>query len=47
MSLEARDIAFRYPRRGQRPVLTGVSITLAAGARSVERISFIASLERK
>ena len=33
MSLEARDIAFRYPRRGQRPVLTGVSLTLAPGER--------------
>ena len=33
MSLEARDIAFRYPRRGQRPVLTGVSLTLEPGER--------------
>ena len=33
MSLEARDITFRYPRRGSGPVLEGVSLTLAPGER--------------
>ena len=33
MSLEARDILFRYPRRGRRPVLEHVSLTLEPGER--------------
>ena len=33
MSLEARDITFRYPRRGSGPVLEGVSLALAPGER--------------
>ena len=33
MSLEARDITFRYPRRGSGPVLEGVSLTLEPGER--------------
>ena len=33
MSLEAREIAFRYPRRGSGPVLEGCSLTLEPGER--------------
>ena len=33
MSLEARDITFRYPRQGRAPVLVGVSLTLEPGER--------------
>lgn len=33
MSLEARDVTFRYPRRGRGPVLEGVSLTLSPGER--------------
>lgn len=33
MSLEAKNITFRYPRRGQRPVLEHVSLTLEPGER--------------
>lgn len=33
MTLEARDLTFRYPRRGASPVLEGVNFTLRAGER--------------
>ena len=33
MSLEAKQIVFRYPRRGQAAVLNGVSLTLTPGER--------------
>lgn len=33
MTLEARDLTFRYPRRGASPVLEGVNFTLQAGER--------------
>ena len=33
MSLETKNITFRYPRRGQRPVLEHVSLTLEPGER--------------
>ena len=33
MSLEAREITFRYPRRGSGPVLEGCSLTLEPGER--------------
>ena len=33
MSLEARSLAFRYPRRGQGPVLEHVNLTLEPGER--------------
>lgn len=33
MTLEARDLTFRYPRRGTSPVLEGVDLTLRAGER--------------
>ena len=33
MSLEARNLFFRYPRQGQRPVLEGFSLTLKPGER--------------
>ena len=31
MSLEAKKLTFRYPRRGRRPVLEGVELTLEPG----------------
>ena len=33
MSLEAKNLTFRYPRRGKRPVLEDVSLTLEPGER--------------
>lgn len=33
MTLETRDLTFRYPRRGASPVLEGVNFTLRAGER--------------
>ena len=33
MSLEARNLTFRYPRRGRQPVLEHVSLTLEPGER--------------
>lgn len=33
MSLEARQLTFRYPRRGQRPILQHVTLTLDPGER--------------
>ena len=33
MTLEARDLTFRYPCRGASPVLEGVNFTLRAGER--------------
>lgn len=33
MTLEARDLTFRYPRRGASPVLEGVNFTLRSGER--------------
>ncbi len=33
MTLEAKNLTFRYPRRGTGPVLEGVSLTLRAGER--------------
>ena len=33
MSLEARSLTFRYPRRGQGPVLEHVNLTLEPGER--------------
>ena len=33
MSLEARSLAFRYPRRGQEPILEHVNLTLEPGER--------------
>lgn len=33
MTLEARDLTFRYPRRGAAPVLEGVNFSLSAGER--------------
>ena len=33
MTLEARNLSFRYPRRGSPPVLEGVSLTLRSGER--------------
>ena len=33
MTLEAKNLTFRYPRRGAAPVLEGVSLTLRPGER--------------
>ncbi len=33
MSLEAKNLTFRYPRRGKQPVLEHVSLTLEPGER--------------
>ena len=33
MSLEARSLTFRYPRRGKKPVLEHVNLTLEPGER--------------
>lgn len=33
MTLEARDLTFRYPRRGSAPVLEGVNFSLSSGER--------------
>ena len=33
MTLEAKDLTFRYPRRGSAPVLEGVNFSLSAGER--------------
>ena len=33
MSLEAKNLTFRYPRRGRGAVLEGVTLTLAPGER--------------
>ena len=33
MTLEAKNITFRYPRRGSAPPLEGVNLTLRSGER--------------
>ena len=33
MTLEAKNVTFRYPRRGAAPVLEGVNFTLNSGER--------------